>query len=265
MKVGEHKGSREAHEGCGCEQPVAMMITHERPGFLLATVNSFRMTAPDVRLHVFDDGSHTESKIAELEMVRRMGAVVIRLPHSGFANTWERAFDFARRSLVGYDSVIMLEDDIVFAKGWLDVLKRMQRAIPERGLKQDMTSCFRPHMELPSESVSLGGVEAYASMAHSFQVNMMPFEVLNRMDVIEESVREANESNRGLGLDVYLVGNLAHRLHRTSFVSTASWVGHMGACCTVVGKQGWGACKHAGVNLVDELKSLEEPFVDARV
>jgi hypothetical protein len=194
-----------------------------------------------------------------------MGVVVVRLPHAGFANTWMWALKFARRSLVGYDSVVMLEDDIVFAKGWLDILKRMQRAIPERGLKQGMTSCFRPHVELPSEPVDLDGVEAYSSMAHSFQVNMMPFEVLSRMDVIEESVEEANKSKRGLGLDVYLVGNLSHRLHRTSFVSTASWVGHMGACCTVVGKQGWGACKHAGVNLVDELKSLEEPCMGSRV
>jgi len=260
MKVGEHKKEERKPKGCACERPVALMVTHERPGFLLATVGSFWRSAPHLHLYVFDDGSTSPDKEDELELVRETGAEIIRLPHMGFAETWLQAFHFAKRNLIAYDSLVLLEDDIIFAEGWLDVLSRMQRGIHDMGFEQGFTSCLRPHLNPQSRVVELDGIRAYQSMAHTWHVNMLPFEVLERMDVIEESVDEVRKSTMGRGLDVYLVGNLAHRLKRLSFVSMESWVGHMGFAHSLVASQGFENCKHPGVNLVGELDSLAKGF-----
>lgn len=264
MKVGEHKKEDSKPKGCPCDRPVAMMVTHERTGFLMATVTSFLLTAPDTHLYVFDDGSKSKEKEIELDMVKSMGIEVVRFPHRGFAETWLDAFRYAKENFVAYDSLVMLEDDIVFARGWLDVLTEMQQGIADLGFKQGFTSCLRPHLRAQSTVVNLGGVEAYQSMAHTWHVNMVPFDLLKRMDIIEKSVEEVNKSKAGRGLDVYLVGNIAHRLKCVSFVAMQSWVGHMGFDSSLVAAQGFGSCKHPGVNLVDELSSLANGFERGR-
>ena len=256
MKVGEHE-KRQGAKASPCENPVALMITHDRPGLLLATVGSFWKTTSCVPLNIFDDGSTHRDKAAELELVRGTGAVIHKLPAMGFARVWQHAFLFAKEHLRAFDSVIMLEDDIVFAKGWLETLQAMQKGIVGLGLGQGMTSCFRPHEEPQNPVVELCGIEAYQSMAHTFHVNMMPMDVLRDFSVVEESVSEVINTRRGLGLDVYLVGNLAHRLNRQSFVAMQSWAAHLGLESIVEG-QGFGKCGHPGFNLVAELEKFAE-------
>ncbi len=260
MKVGEHRTQRKP-EGCLCERPVALMLTHERPGLLLATVKKFWDTTEGVPLHVFDDGSQSEEKKEELRVVEKMGALVIRMPHQGFARSWHAILPSAKITFDWkYDSMVMLEDDIVFASGWLETLQKMQRGIIARGLKQGCVSCFRPHVEPQSTPVDLNGVEAYQSMAHTWHANLVPMEVFEQLDVLDESVCEVMGSRRGLGLDVYFIGNLAHRLQRISFVSMQSWVAHVGYDSSVVKEQGFGSCEHPGVNLVGELSALGEAY-----
>ena len=246
-----------AIESCPCENPVALMLTHERPGLLTQTVASFWNTTCAVPLYLFDDGSQDPRKLGELKLVGATGVKVQRLPPMGFAKAWLEILRFAKDNLSRYDSLVLLEDDLIFARGWLETLQAMQKGITGIHLGQGMVSCFRPHDSPQTAVVDLGGVEAYQSMAHTFHVNLMPMSVLRHFEVIEESVEEVLATSRGLGLDVYLVGNLAHRLKRVSFVSMQSWVAHIGTNSVVEG-QGFGPCRHVGFNLVPELEQLAE-------
>ena len=186
--------------------------------------------------------------------VARRGIYVQRLTHRGFAEMWRAAFEMARNeSTPDWDSLILLEDDLMFAKGWLETLQAMQRGIASLGLKQGMTSCFRPHRKPQGVVVNLDGVEAYQSMGHSWHVNMVPKAVLGRMDVFEEALSQVKGSKSGQGIDLYYPGLLSHRLGLTSFVSMQSWVAHRGVDKSVVRDQGYLACQHPGVNLVEEL------------
>jgi hypothetical protein len=135
----------------------------------------------------------------------------------------------------------------------------MQAGIAEMGLLQGMTTCFRPHSVPQSPVVALNGVKAYQSMAHGFQVNLMPMAVLDRTDVFDEAagMMELCKGKTGQCLDIYWVGLISHRLRRVNFVSEQSWVAHVGFE-SVVGKQGFGAYKGAGFELVTELKVFEK-------
>jgi hypothetical protein len=254
MKVGEHEKIPKS-PACEFKKPVALVLTYNRPGLLIGTVRSFLETTKGVPLHVFDDGSEVENKSFELQTLEGLeGVKVHRLPHQGFVASWRAAFTLAK-AIGQFDSVVALEDDIVFARGWLDVLKNMQAGIANRGFQQGLVSCFMPHEHPQSEVVDLNGVMAYQSMAHTFHVNLMPMVVFDRMDVFDEAAGLVRASRKGHGLDVYWVGMLAHRLSRVSFVSCQSWVAHVGFESTVE-KQGFGPCKHSGNNLVPELKSF---------
>ena len=259
MKVEDYIATRQVEKpkGCPCEKPVALMLTYKRPGLLLGAVESFLKTADGIPLHVFDDGSEDGVKDVELNCVEEYGVKVHVMLHRGFALSWLNMLKLVKETMKDYDSVVMLEDDIVFAKGWLDVLVRMQKGINELGMKQGMTTCFRPHERPQSAIVDLQGVKAYQSMAHTFHANMMPMEILDRMDVLEQSVDEAVKSKMGHGIDVYWVGNLAHRLNRVSFISEQSWVAHVGIKRSLVEAQGFGPCRHSGVNLVKELEEYD--------
>ena len=245
---------RDVVTGSPCERPVALMLTYERPGSLLATVGSYWKTC-DVPLYVFDDGSQDPQKQGELRLVEAAGAHVMRMKHKGFARSWLEILRYARKNLTYFDSLVLLEDDLMFADGWLETLQAMQRGITAHGLKQGMVSCLMPHDKPQGALMSLSGVEAYQSFGHTFQVNMMPWEVLKRFEVIQESVDEVLATRSGHGLDIYLVGNLAHRLKRMSFVSTSSWVAHVGID-SIVESQGFGSCRHCGNNLVPELERI---------
>lgn len=255
MKVGEHP--KHKTEVCEFKKPVALVLTYNRTGLLTGTVNSFLNTTSCIPLHIFDDGSDSDTKHLELGILENL-AKVHRLPHAGLAQSWRTAFELIYKMGV-YDSVIMLEDDIVFAKGWLDVLRDMQAGIAGMGLLQGMTTCFRSHSVPQMPLVSLNGVRAYQSMAHGFQVNLMPMAVLGRLDIFDEAAEmmEFCKKKTGQCLDIYWVGLLSHRLHRVNFVSEQSWVAHIGFE-SMVGKQGFGNCRHPGFELVPELKTFEK-------
>jgi hypothetical protein len=256
MKVGEHEKT-DKPKPCMCDSPVAYMVTYERPGLLSLAVDSFlETTRGQVDLNVLDDGSMSADKSEELMRVARRGIYVRRLEHRGFARMWHAALMDARLERNGYDSIIMLEDDIIFARGWLEVLQAMQRGIGVLGHAQGLTTCFRPHESPQSALVDLGGVRAYQSMAHTWHVNMLPIEVLERMDVFEEALAEVEKSKSRHGLDVYYTGLLAHRLSRVSFISEQSWVAHTGTRRSIVKGQGYRECRHCGINPVTELQEM---------
>ena len=254
MKVGEHKKMAKP-EPCEFKNPVALVMTYNRLGFLSGVVDTFFETTEGVPLHVFDDGSDNPCKRLELQGMEDL-VTVHKQEHKGLVGAWREALEFARKNLRDHDSLILLEDDIRLGKGWLDVLKKMQTGIADLGYLQGMTSCFRPHKEPQSPVVDLKGVKAYQSMAHGFQVNLMPMAVLDRMDVFEEAAVNVAASKSGKTLDVYWVGNLAHRLNRVSFVSMQSWVAHIGFESIML-QQGLGACRCAGFDLVPELRKFE--------
>ena len=256
MKVGEHP--REFKPRSTCEHPVALMITHERPGMLSATVDSFLAATPGVPLAVFDDGSASDEKRSELDSLPARGVTVFSLPRQGFIQTWRMVLlgmkDFITKAC---DSVVLLEDDLRFAPGWLDVLATMQAGAQDRGLQAGAMTCLRVHHEPQAPVVDLDGVKAYQSMMHGFQVNLVPREALERSDVIEESIKQAEASEHGL--DVHLWGNMSHRLGRTNFMSEQSWVAHVGAQSIVEG-QGYKSFAHPGYNLVDDLKEIADSW-----
>lgn len=250
MKVGEHPPKEKLRVPvCPCELPVAAMLTYERPGMLSSTVASYIKTS-SLPLTVYDDGSKSQEKQEELLRIARLGVQVVRMPHRGFAESWKHILSDMRNDKA--DSVIMLEDDLTFAEGWTSVLQRMQRGISALGFAQGVTSCVTCHARPQNTVVDLEGIKAYQSMATSWQAVMLPLEALERWDVFEEALECVKNTERGLGLDVYYVGLLAHRLRRLSFVSTQSWVRHDGVE-SVVEKQGFGCFKGPGINLVSEL------------
>jgi hypothetical protein len=177
----------------------------------------------------------------------------MELKHTGFINTWKQAFGWAHRMFLHrVGGLVLLEDDLVFAKGWLDTLVKMHDGAIDAGHLPGAMSCLRVHNEPQNAVVSLNGVDAYQSMMHGFQVNLVPFEVILREDVFDESEKAARGG--GHGIDVHWLGNLSHRLGRKNFVSMQSWVAHEGWNRSVVEGQGYGSFKHRGFNLVKGLE-----------
>jgi len=251
VRVGEHQPP--SHDRSEPVKSVcALMLTHERTGLLIQTVESFLATTEDLCLVVFDDGSESRAKQEELRRTEGMGASVVWMPHRGFLNSWheilKRAGDDERHT-----DFVLLEDDLLFADGWYQTLLDMRQGVMDVGLKPGLMSCFRPHETVQSKLRSLRGVMAYQSMAHGFQVNLIPGSVLRqRFDVVEMAVNEARRKQHGL--DVYLPGMLAHVLGRVSFVTEQSWVAHVGMSDSLVEAQGWRSFKGAGYNLVPQLR-----------
>ena len=271
MKIEDYIKNREPImvPRCECKKPIALMLTYNRTGLLLGAVNSFLTTTEDVPLCIFDDGSDDYNKRMELLCIEQIGGrvSVVRLKHGGFAKSWLDILCFVHdtKQVFGkYDSVITLEDDIMFAPGWLDVLKKMQNGIADMGFLQGMTTCFRPHETIQSPLVDLRGVAAYQSMAHTFHVNLFPMAVLDRLDVLRESVEESLKSSYHHGIDVYWVGNISHRLGRVNFISEQSWVAHVGFS-SMVKTQGFIACRHGGINPVKCLERFAEGWKNCPV
>lgn len=230
----------------------AMMITHERPGLLEATVRSFRAKTPDMPLTIFDDGSVSAEKRSELGRMAGLGANVLLFQKAGFVATWLRAFEWMRRAKSYLGGVILLEDDLSFATGWDDVLRRMYEGAADLGYVPGAMSCLRVHDVPQARVISLRGVAAYQSMGHSFQVNLMPWEVIESKDLIDQA---AEETKRGKhGLDIYLLGGISDRMGRTNFMSTESWVAHEGINKSLVAGQGYRSLTHRGRGLVEELR-----------
>lgn len=250
MRVGEHRKPAVALPPMG--RVAALMSTYERTGMLERTVRSFLAATPGVPLTVFDDGSPSAAKRDELVRVEGFGVTVVRLGRGGFVSTWLEAFAWSRGVLEGFGGVVALEDDLSFAPGWLDVLRRMHDGAIGGGLMPGAMSCLRVH-ELPQgKVVELGGVEAYQSMGHSFQVNLFPMAVACDVDLLAESAGYAIRGRHGI--DVHLVGLMSHRRGRTSFVSMRSWVAHEGFSDSVVASQGYRPLKIRGYELVEALR-----------
>jgi len=233
----------------------AVMLTYERPGLLTETLKSLKEASPNLKVVVYDDGSKSEEKLRELDAVERGGVHVNREPHRGLVRTWVKVFfDLAATIDVFYeaeDGVVLLEDDLKFAKGWDDVLLRMAQGVADIGLKPGAMTCFRCHERPQAPIVDLNGVRAYQSMQHGFQVNMVPIGVFDNLPVFEEA---ALNSDKGChGIDIWFIGGLSHRLGLTSFMSEESWVAHTGAGRTIAGKQGYLPFNGEGYNLVESL------------
>ena len=230
----------------------AMMITHERPGLLAATVRSFQSRTMDASLTIFDDGSESKEKRSELDKVELSGVRVIRLPKAGFITTWMSAFEWARQTMKDVGGVVLLEDDLSFAFGWLDVLRKMYEGTVDLGWVPGAMSCLRVHEVPQAKVVNLRGIEAYQSMGHSFQVNLMPWEIILAKNMIEGAEKDARRGYHGL--DVYLLGAISHQLGRINFMSVRSWVAHEGVDASVVEGQGYRSFRHRGYGLVNELR-----------
>lgn len=236
----------------------AVMLTYERVGLLTATVESYKKTT-DIPLYIYDDGSATDEKMKELDVVEKMGCVVYREKHRGLVRTWRKIFyDFSAGIDLVYaadDGIVLLEDDIIFAKGWDKTLLKMAKGAKDIGLKPGAMTCFRCHKVPQAQIHNLNGVNAYQTMQHGFQINMVPMGVLNENKFLDEAVERSEEGDQGLGLDIWFIGGMADRLDLTSFMSEQSWVAHVGANKSVAEGQGYKSFKGVGYNLVDELSS----------
>lgn len=229
----------------------AFMLTYERPGLLLRTVNSFLNTVPHIPLTIYDDGSETNEKRAELDWVQGLGPKIVRGDHLGLVRTWMKVFEDMGDQFDDNDGIVLLEDDLLFAQGWNKILIRMAQGAAEMGFKPGAMSCLRCHAYPQAQLMSLEGVQAYQSMQHGFQVNMVPAWVLRRKDLIEEAVG-LSESGRH-GMDVWFLGGLSHRLGLTNFMSYQSWISHVGGGQSVAEGQGYQSFYGLGYNLVDSL------------
>lgn len=251
MKVGEHRVVEKVREP-ELGSLVSLMVTYDRPGMLWETARSYFGSGLVPELVVFDDGSEVYGKDEELAAVEAMGARVVRFAHSGFIGTWRKAFEWARANCGRESGFVLLEDDLSFAPGWVDVLRRMREGAVDMGLKPGAMSCLMSHGEPQSVVVGLRGVEAYQSMMHGFQVNLVPLEAILRGDVFEEAAAASAAGRHGL--DVHWLGLLSHRLGMTNFVSMESWVAHEGNGRSVVAGQGYRSFESRGYNLVEALR-----------
>ena len=255
MKVSEHialKASQSKRKARFLGSVEAVMITHERPGLLAATVTSFSKTAPLMPLTVFDDGSESPEKKNELRVLEGVGVKVVRLPRMGFIGTWQSVFSWVRITKSYLGGIILLEDDLTFAVEWADILRRMYEGAADLGFTPGMMSCFRVHEVPQNTPIFLSNVEAYQSMAHSFQVNLVPMEVFKEQAFLDDAAIEARRNKRGL--DAVLPGLVTHRLGRTNFISMQSWIAHEGVGESLVSLQGYVPLGFRGYELVEELK-----------
>ena len=235
------------------EVSLAVILTYERPGLLTATIDSLRAASPDLRFVIYDDGSESQEKKDELKAIWERGGIsVSEEPHRGLIRSWVKIFgDFVSWSFKPTDGIVLLEDDLLFAKGWDDTLLKMAQGTAALGLKPGAMTCLRCHETPQSQVLNLNGVEAYQSMQHGFQVNLIPAYVFNKHWFYEEAAKNAEAGRHGI--DVWFVGGLSHRLGLTSMMSCESLVAHVGAGNSIAGKQGFESFNGMGYNLPPEL------------
>jgi len=233
----------------------AVMLTYERAGLLTATLESLMRASPDLHVVVYDDGSETPEKLAELDTVEASGIHVNRLGHRGLVRTWMEIFialSAGVNTVYEEDAgIVLLEDDLLFASGWDQTMLRMAKGVERLGLKPGAMTCFRCHEEPQAKVYDLNGVQAYQSMQHGFQCNMVPAWVFDQAAFLEEAAQNSEKGDHGI--DVWFIGGMAHRLGLTSFMSMESWVAHVGAGRSVAADQGYVSFKGVGYNLVHGL------------
>jgi hypothetical protein len=231
---------------------LVVTLTYERPGFLTRTVRSLRRTA-DVPVIIYDDGSTSQEKLDELSRLEADGFLVSREPHRGFIRSWVYIFHQLRESFLSPEAgVVLLEDDMIFSFGWDETLLQMAAGTEDLGLQPGAMTCFRVHEEPQAVVRSLRGVEAYQSMQHSFQINMVPAFVFDEVEFYEEAANNAEAGRHGI--DVWFLGGLSHRLGLTNMVSVDSWVAHIGAKKSIVEGQGYQSFSSMGYGLSPELR-----------
>ena len=243
---------------------LAVILTHERPGLLTRTLDSLRAASPDLHIIVYDDGSTSPEKAEELD---NAGVHVNREPKRGLVRTWMKVFDDISCALdltvADDEGIVLLEDDLLFAPGWDKTLLTMAGGAADLGFKPGTMTCFRCHGEIQSEVRNLRGVEAYQTLGHGFQVNMVPAGVFRHLEVFEEAAK-ASEAGRH-GLDVHLIGALSHRLGLTSFMSMESWVAHMGANNSIAADFGYVSYQGFGEGLRPELRrAVSDSIIEMR-
>lgn len=235
---------------------LAVILTFERTGLLSATLESLKKASQDLHVIIYDDGSQSEGKLMELRELEDKGYHVNYEPHRGLVRTWMKIFDDLAISLdtVGFaenDGVVLLEDDLLFSKGWDETLLKMAKGVADKGLNPGAMTCLRCHEVPQAQIMNLNGVRAYQSMQHGFQVNMVPIEIFRKMWVFEEAA--VNSENGEHGIDIWFIGGLSHRLGLTSFMSEESWVAHTGSGRSIAEGQGYATFKGVGYNLVHGL------------
>lgn len=207
-----------------------IVLTHERSGLLSHTISSLSITS-SYEVCVFDDGSSTDEKMKELERVGDK-VVVRRLPKQGLVRSWREVFrglggELRAGILKPDDGIVLVEDDLLFEKGWDSVLLDMAGGCADIGFKPGAMTCFRCHSDPQSKIRDLRGVSAYQSMCHGFQINMVPAFIFGRDDFLDEAVKKSESG--GHGLDVWFVGGLSDSLGLVNFMSERSYVAHIGA------------------------------------
>lgn len=203
-------------------------------------------------LVVVDDGSSSPEKEAELKGIGGM-AEVRRIPHGGFCRSWVSIFEWLKEEKRA-DAYVLLEDDLVFAHGWLDVLMKMHRGLLDAGFVPGAMTCLRYHPEPQGQVFTFGDVQAYQSMYHGFQVNLVPREFVERTDLVLQAAGDVAPGRHGF--DVNWMALLSHRLHAVHLICTRSWVRHIGVGVSMVTAQGFRTFNHPGYCLVPELEGL---------
>lgn len=254
MKVGEHK--RLVPE----KMPVpgsfmAAMLTHERPGMLTRTVHSY-LSKTDIPLVVFDDGSGSQEKCDELSDIGKEVEVVL-LRHGGFCQSWLYILKWMRQCRKE-DAFVLLEDDLLFAEGWMDVMKTMQRGLIDLYFRPGALTCLCYQEEPQGQLFEFGEVKAYQNTFHGFQANLVSRELVEREDIINQAAEEVRSGPGRFGFDKHWMQGIMHRLHAINLTCTRSWVRHIGASSSLVAKQGYQSFDHPGYHLVPELESLCE-------
>ena len=153
----------------------------------------------------------------------------------------------------GIGGLVLLEDDLSFASGWMGILERMYEGAADLGFMPGAMSCLRVHEMPQGKIINLRGVEAYQSMWHGFQVNLMPWEVIENEKLIQLAAEQTLRKKHGI--DVYLLGGISDRMGRTNFISIESWVAHEGVGRSLVESQGYKSFQRRGYGLVEELRS----------
>ncbi len=226
-----------------------LLLTHERPGFLTHAVRALHEASPGLPVQVYDDGSQMADKMVELATMEEQGVRVTRMEHRGFLEAWR--FIFAEQAKESKDGVVLMEDDVIVSDGWDRTLLAMAAGAARLGLNPGAMTCLRCHGIPQAELQDLGGVMAYQSMAHGFQLNMVPAWVLGRQDVVDRAI-ELSRAGRH-GFDVWFLGLLSDMLKLTNFISLHSWAAHLGAGNSVVQRQGYKSFDGVGYDLVPGL------------
>lgn len=225
------------------------VLTYERPGLLTQTIESLLKTGT-FNIRIYDDRSQSPEKRDELLSLQdRYGFSIYYLPFHSPGESWLEAIKLINSDDIPQrDGVVLVEDDLLFRKDWDKTLLSMADGAYFQGFNVGMCSVFRHNPTTPSAPVTLNGIEAYRSVFHTFQCNLIHVDVLKKIDLLYLG-KELGKSQHGV--DTHLVGWLSHNGY-TNFICAESWVAHMGVGESINGRIALGSI---GINMdIDFLK-----------